>query len=666
MKRWDLDIAMLVPGLPFDGETLERQGLGGSETAGLYMARELARLGHHVQMFSAGDRRGTYDGVAYRRLEEFSEYATNAPHDVTIVQRAPEVFRARMNSKLNVLWCHDLAVGRRGDVFRAALWNIDKVAVLSQFMADQYREVYRFPEEMIWQTRNGIDLSLFAGVCEPSEHRDRRLLVYGARPERGLDALLDYVFPALLSKDPDLRLAICTYGNEVAHLQGFYGALRERMGQFGDRVMKMPSLAKKEYYQLLGRAGVYVYPTPSPTQRAFSEVSCITAMECQAAGLPIVASARGALPETIDRNAGVLIDGDPTSEASVEAFCDAVLRFVRDGDAWRDASEAGKKQALGMDWQAVAREWSDAFSQFIYERNDSPSRLVRHFIRRSDITAARELVTSVPDETERAELVKTLSEWDFATAGPEEVKEQYERIGRTHTDVFRQTPDEPRFHLLEQWLRDRPEIQHILDYGCAHGSYAINLANRLGRSWVGVDIDRYSINWAIRNKESRQTNPDAKLDFRLGTADDVNLSDVAPFDCAIAFEVVEHLTDPAATIDQIERWVKPDGHVVITVPFGPWEWMSYRTYPHRAHLWEFDLHDLRDLFGGKKDLKITAVTAGRCEDLGEPLGWHLVEYRVDGTPTGTINMARKLRLQRPRQTVTALMIARPDSEQTIG
>jgi glycosyltransferase involved in cell wall biosynthesis/SAM-dependent methyltransferase len=622
----------------------------------------MARLGHHVVMFANCERPGMYDGVLYKRIGEFANYVMHAPHDVAIVQRMPEAFAAKMNNRLNVLWCHDLAVGRRADVFRSTMWNVDKIAVLSDFMAEQYREAYQVDASALWRTRNGIDVDVITAAAAPA--RDRNRLIFGARPERGLDVLVDRIFPTLLMKRDNLTLALATYGNEVAHLRSFHEQIARRVAEFGPRVAMLPPLSKPAYYEQLAQSGVYVYPTPSPTAPMFREISCITAMECQAAGLPIVTSRIGALPETIAPGAGTLIDGDASSDEYLVDFCDAVLRYVRDDAAWAAASEAGRRHGATLGWGPVAEQWTEDLTRFIVERNDSPSRLVRQFIRRSDIVAANALLASMPPGDEVDELAATIQTgWQFAESD-EGLREQYEKVGQTHTDVFATVPQESRFQLIEAWLRARPEIARVLDYGCAHGAYTVNLANRVGREWVGVDIDKHSISWAEFNRKQRATTPDA-IQFRIGTHT-VDLSDVDPFDALIAFEVLEHVPDPTVVIDRLEAWVKPDGHVILTVPFGPWEWMSYRSYPHRCHLWEFDLHDIRDLFGKKKDLRISVMPAGKCQPLGESLGWHIIEYRVDGTPTGTIDMARKLQLQSPRQTVSTLMIAGPGSELTLG
>ena len=63
-----LTIAMYTEGLLFAGDTLDRRALGGSETAFICVARELAALGHHVTAYCLCEQEVTYDGVAYRNI----------------------------------------------------------------------------------------------------------------------------------------------------------------------------------------------------------------------------------------------------------------------------------------------------------------------------------------------------------------------------------------------------------------------------------------------------------------------------------------------------------------------------------------------------------------------------------------------------------------------
>ena len=657
-----LDFVFCVPGLAFSGDTLKTGSLGGSETAGLCLARELAALGHHVTMFCNTPKVGVYDGVNYHQLDDFRRYARQAPHDVTVVQRAPQLFGQRMNSRLNVLWLHDMALGREANNFRSVLWNVDKVAVLSDYHAHQVGITYQIAEgELLWQTRNGIDLDLFPAAAA----HDPYTLVFGARPERGLDVLLGEIFPALLKEEPALTLYLASYGNAVPQLRDFYEACGQKIDALGERCRHLQPMSKRDYYTLLASAGVYVYPTPSPLHKGFAEISCITAMECQAVGLPIVTSQRGALPETIARGAGVLLQGDPWTPEYRAKFVEAVLNYVRHPVDRIQAGNMGRALAQSLSWAKVAEQWAEDCERFIVERNESPSRLVRHFWRRSDIMAAKAVIADLEPGAERERLEALVAPWNFADAGAQGLSEQYEKIGQTHTEAYESSARETRFGVLKDWMERHPDAQRILDFGCAQAGYMGNLAQHLGRDWLGVDIDQHALRLASQHLRKHVTNPDARVRLKRGDAS-VDLSDEKPFDCLVAFEILEHVPDPTALLDSLERWVKPDGWVVITVPHGPWEWISYHTYEHRAHLWEYDQHDLRDLLGKKKNLRIDCLLGMVEQSCDEPIGWHLIQYQVDGTPTGTIDLTRKRRLQRPRETVSLLMIAGADAGQTMG
>jgi len=68
-----LDIAVYLDGLPFTGDSLERQSLGGEQTAFIYTARELARLGHKVTAYCPCPQEGVFDGVTYKDVSKLDE-----------------------------------------------------------------------------------------------------------------------------------------------------------------------------------------------------------------------------------------------------------------------------------------------------------------------------------------------------------------------------------------------------------------------------------------------------------------------------------------------------------------------------------------------------------------------------------------------------------------
>jgi glycosyltransferase involved in cell wall biosynthesis/SAM-dependent methyltransferase len=661
-----LDIALVVAGMPFNASTLETKSLGGSESAGLYMALALAKLGHSVYLFCNTDKPETAKGVRFLPLQSFHTFAASTPHDVTIIQRAPELFGRPINSRLTILWCHDQPVGRRVLTVRGALWNVDGVMVLSEFMRKAYREVYDIAERTLLVTRNGVDLEAVASA--PQEPREPCSMLYAARPERGLENLLD-MMPAILEKEPRAKLYCATYDNPVAELAPYYEKLKAKMDALGDAVVPLAPLTKVQLYRLMKGMTVYAYPTPSAEMAGFAEVSCIAAMEAQACGLPIVTSDRGALPETIWPGAGHLISGDPWTPEYRAAFVEKVVSLFHNEGEWRAMSELAARQAQKLDWSDVAEEWSTLFRMMIETNNDTSTprgavRLARHLWRQSDIMALKVLKDQVSDKVLRTDpgdadwhdaiaLMAKLYEPFAFIESPEATREQYEKIGGTHDErVFEHIPAEPRFQVMTKWLKRTPQVKTVLDYGCGMGAYAFHMHKETGVQVTALDIDHHSLAIGMKKRDEAGISAD-DLRFMLET----RLSDVEPKDCAVIQEVLEHVAEPWKLAEKVEARVKPGGYVYITVPYGPWEYESYYTYPHRCHVWHFDRHDLREMFGSKPECSVFSVSYGESSMLGDPLGWWVVIYKADHKSIPAVDIGRKLWLQRPRQTVSLNIMA---------
>ena len=169
-----LQFVFYVPGLPFHGATLEQgRSLGGSESAGYYLARELSRRGHEVTVYTAMAPvdEGTWDGVVYRAAGERTEaapfgaayeaHAAGTPCDVLIGQRAPGLFRRPTQAKVNLWWAHDLALKRHAGAFNQQTWNLNGVLCVSEFHRRQLAEVYGLRPEAVHVVPNGVDGDLF-------------------------------------------------------------------------------------------------------------------------------------------------------------------------------------------------------------------------------------------------------------------------------------------------------------------------------------------------------------------------------------------------------------------------------------------------------------------------------------------------------------------------
>ena len=677
-----MDITIAVPGIPFNGNTFKSQSLGGSESAGYYMARALAALGHRVTVFCNTDPVRCED-VDYLPLSMFSSYVEYTRHDVCIVQRSPELLQNHCQARYTVLWCHDLATVRATGVVKGVGWNYDKVFVLSDFHREQYKRTYDLPDEVLFQTRNGLDLEAIArgresakGTVDNPVTRNPLSLVYSARPERGLDILLGEIMPRILKHEPNAKLFLATYKNPVEHLSEFYGQCKALAEKLGDRVAYLGHLTKDSLYEVYHASGAYLYPVPSKVSPNFDEISCIAVMEAQACGLPVVTSARGALPETLAPEAGTLISEKPFTDEYYDAFADAALYYMRSTTGRHLASAAGIARGQTLGWDGVAKAWTELFEGAIRKNSADLATMANHFWRHSDIFAAKKCLSRLPADDEKSLYVRNRIANDFAfTEEPDGYRKQYEKIGGTHNAaVINWSPREPRYAALKQWLAARPEVNKVLDYGCAHGGYAINLLKDLPNlNITGVDIDLHGIEMAYGFAADMGVSD--RWRGVVGSVDrlsDPNLPEMAEqYDAVLAQEVLEHVDNPSALLRALEAKVKDGGTMYLTVPFGPWEYTDYERYPYRAHVHEFDIHDLHDLLdakGREAEVSISAMPHSHEPLTDEALGWWVINYKV--TPdtrgqVGEIDFERKLWLQRPRQTLSAAIIAGPNSEETL-
>ena len=591
-----LSILMAVQGMPFDGNTDKQKGLGGSETAALQLSREMVKRGHSVTVFSnLPDKPGKYDGVSYLPIQDFTRYAASTPHDVTIVQRDPGGFNLALRSKLNVLWCHDLGLRRFHNSFRASLWNVDYVAPVSHWHGRQLCDIYGLPQELIAPMRNGIDLDEIGKVTRKKVTKDPNAVVFASRPERGLDLLLSSVFPRLLERNPNLTLYVAGYENTTEQMAPFYQHCQQLMANLGPRAKWLGGLKKADLYGLYASARAMLYPS-----RNFREVSCLTAMESAACGLPFVSTTLGALPETVGQAEGFarLVEhpGQATPEF-IERYVQAAWEVLSDDLLNKRMSDAGRNGAITYSWPDVAREWEDFLLGAIDLRSKDKLRLARHWWRLGDIRGVEQVLPELTPEQ--------ISH--FAPAMAIE-------------DLPRDAPDAP--------------VDTVINAMCQV------IASLKPRTIIGLGENDHVTASTIANLLGIEA-------ITSGVADVV-----------IGVETLDCLKDPVLHIQDAEKQVKSGGHVcLVTALPGTHE---DRLHSGRIKLkrWVFDGHDIKELLGKKQDLLTLVIQNGEVSSYdGTPIGWSLHCFKAGG-PTGPMNVERRLWLQSPRLSLSGCMITK--------
>jgi glycosyltransferase involved in cell wall biosynthesis len=385
-------------GLAYDGSTLNKRGLGGSESATIYMARELAALGFSVKVFcdcvSDDNNPGIYDGVEYCFLDDIEK---ETGFDIYIGVRAvaafaPEQDRHRFksftgalpnfehvhaNSKYRVLYMHDTFCDG-DDLIEDYCVNgrIDKLFTLSDWhstyiMNNRHSEKMRNFEVLkpyVWQTRNGIQIHRdWVDVAA----KDPDLFVYNSSLTKGMVNLVEQVWPQVKARIPQAKLIVIggfyrfrsDHGPDDQELRW-----REYAAEYEGKLdMHFTGVIRQdEIADWLSKASYMIYPA------AFPETFGISALESLAYNTPLLTCRFGALEETAVDQACYKMDYaiEPNglfplidNPSQVQKFVDMVVNAYENKYLHQQKMYACNVVKQGCTWADVALQWKQHFYQ---------------------------------------------------------------------------------------------------------------------------------------------------------------------------------------------------------------------------------------------------------------------------------------------------------------
>jgi glycosyltransferase involved in cell wall biosynthesis len=330
------------------------QGVGGSEAAVIYMARELVKLGHKVTVY--GDPQedaGEYEGVIYRPWYEAN---VKDKFDTLILWRAIQFTDTAFTARQTYLWAHD--VPNVNDFTEERMKKIDKIFVLSQYHRSLFKmvkngEYVDIPDDKFFLTANGIP-QLPIKKIKRNPHR----MIYASSYDRGLANLL-HVWEEIKAAVPDAELDIY-YGWNL--FDKFYHDNPERMKWRAGMVemMNQPGIEEhgrvshKQLSEEFQRSGIFAYPCD------FQEISCQNAMQAQLYGAIPVVTNYAALKETVKY--GKKVNADVTSNDGKREYAQELIAALKD-EKWQEEEREKMmdKSKESFLWESVAKDWDKLF-----------------------------------------------------------------------------------------------------------------------------------------------------------------------------------------------------------------------------------------------------------------------------------------------------------------
>ncbi len=371
-----MDLAFLDPcRWDYDVETPWERPLGGSQSALCYLAAELAASGHAVRLFSRTSRPGVLRGVDCVGYEGLlaPEGLWREGLDAAIVlngpaEAGPELAGALAGRAPLYLWtqhAHDQpAVAGLAQAVNRDAW--DGVVCVSDWQRGEMVRHFGLDPERVFVRRNGVGprfQGLFASREELIDAKAGPLsIAYTSTPFRGLDVLL-HAFAEARRRFPEATLEV--YSSMAVYqvpaqddpCAQLYADCRENPGIHYHGSIPQPELASG-----LRRTTLLGYPN------TFPETSCIAVMEALAAGLYVVTSDLGALPETC-MGCATLVEGPREEPDGLldfarrygRALIDTLERHAADPEAFaRKRVEQVALVGERCSWQRRAQQWVEA------------------------------------------------------------------------------------------------------------------------------------------------------------------------------------------------------------------------------------------------------------------------------------------------------------------
>jgi glycosyltransferase involved in cell wall biosynthesis len=255
-----------------------------------------------------------------------------------------------------------------------ALSRSDRLIAVSQAAA-HFSHLLGCPEKRITVIPNGVDLSCFNGNIDASLMReelgigDEPLVVTASRLiKRKSPGLLISAFARVLKVVPDAKLVIAGSGREKDNLSRQIKSLN-----ITNSVFMVGGLTREKVAQLMAAADVFALPSKV-------ESFGLVLLEASAAGVPVVCSNTGGVPEVFQDGFNALLypPGDDNAMAK------AIICLIQDRELAKKIGANAVETANKFTWEMAAERTLRVYEEVLQENASKSSCSASRKMRQSE------------------------------------------------------------------------------------------------------------------------------------------------------------------------------------------------------------------------------------------------------------------------------------------
>ena len=338
----------------WSGSTILKEGVGGSETYIIELARYIQRSGNYnVVVFCNCENNEVFEGVEYRYILEYFDFIRNNVVEHCIISRYSEYIPFTLKSHVKNVYfvAHDLTP--TGIIF--PLENkLKKVFCLSEWHVEYFTNIFPQLKNITVPFYYGIDKELFD--CKSSKKKSYKF-IYSSFPHRGLLALLQ-IWPRIIKKYPSASLYIhCDVENQWVnentqdHMKILKDVLYNMLKVKTYNIYYMGWTSKEILAQSWKTADVWLYPC------IFKETFCLTALEAAISKTLVVTNDLAALKNTVgDRGLVIPMEGELISEKWYNECLNRMFEILDNREKREYYVNKNYEWAKNMTWENRANE----------------------------------------------------------------------------------------------------------------------------------------------------------------------------------------------------------------------------------------------------------------------------------------------------------------------